>query len=183
MSEIAEGSGGGPSVDPRDVGKPVLFRAFQEEEQSLGGWWVATLVTLPVVVALAAWILARGEQGVTEVVTTTGIRRVYEGMTLAQVGEVLGQPIIVERSADGRTECYQYGEPKLVEPYFFVNEICYREGKVVEVRQRRYSTWRVGEDGAFIPPGSDMPKEQAPARPQEPQAPQVPGTPQAPPSP
>jgi hypothetical protein len=81
--------------------------------------------------------------------TRWGLRTVNKGMTPQEVQSRLGQPTSKERR--GNMECYQYGKPTIHEPSFVLHVVCYEDGKLREVSEKRYNSWVVTQDGAISP--------------------------------
>jgi hypothetical protein len=81
--------------------------------------------------------------------TRWGLRTVRKGMTPQEVQSRLGQPTSKERR--GNLECYQYGKPTINEPSFTLHVVCYENGKLLEVSEKRYNSWVVTQDGAISP--------------------------------
>lgn len=81
--------------------------------------------------------------------TYRGLRTVHKGMSPQDVSGILGPP--VSREQRGTQECFQYGKPSLKVPSFTLHTLCYEDGKLLEVQQRRYNSWVVTRDGAINP--------------------------------
>ena len=81
--------------------------------------------------------------------TYRGLRTVTKGMSPQEVSGILGQPVGRERR--GTQECFQYGRPSLKAASFILNTLCYEDGKLLEVHQKRYNSWLVTREGAISP--------------------------------
>ncbi len=81
--------------------------------------------------------------------TLWGLRTVRKGMSPQEVQSRLGQPTSKERR--GNLECYQYGKPTINAPSFTLHVVCYEDGKLREVSEKRYNSWVVTQDGAISP--------------------------------
>ncbi|MCY1075343.1 hypothetical protein [Archangium lansingense] len=103
--------------------------------------------------------------------TAWGLRQVNKGMSPQDVSGILGQPTSKERR--GNQECFQYGRPTIKEPTFVLHVVCYEDGKLIEVSEKRYNSWVVTSDMAISPAPleyelQDEPKPEAPASPSAP---------------
>jgi hypothetical protein len=137
----------------------ALFTAFKEGGPVPRGRWAMALLAalVPVVLGVGFWALARGEEHTYRLITPNGIKSVRGGMTTDQVVALLGRPITLERDASG-AECYRYGQPNFVNPQFLIYTVCYEDGKLRDVKQQKFSAWKVDPDtGTFEAPGGDAP--------------------------
>jgi hypothetical protein len=127
-----------------------LFSAFQEQRTSNKRWLLAGVV--PLLGAVAAWVSLQGRPPSAHIITANGIKVVSVGMSQQEVLGRLGKPIGHERRADG-LECFQHGVFSLLEPSTTIHTVCYANGVLKEVTQRRYSMWEADPNGNFIPAG------------------------------
>lgn len=104
--------------------------------------------------------------------TAWGMRQVNKGMSPQEVSGVLGQPTSKERR--GNQECFQYGKPTIKEPSFVLHVVCYEDGKLIEVSQKRYNSWVVTQDMAISPAPLEYELQ---AEEEKPATPAPPGTP------
>jgi hypothetical protein len=135
-----------------------LFTAFHEERHSRWRWVLAALV--PVTLALVGWFISYQSARTFQIVTPRGFMTVTNGMSPQEVAGLLGRPLTREQS--GSSECYRFGQPTLVQEAFVVYSVCYEDGKLQSVTQRKFSAWTVDPStGAFVPPtdGKDTPVE------------------------
>lgn len=99
---------------------------------------------------LGRWVVSlQPEATPYRVETAWGLRQVNKGMSPQEVSGILGQPTSKERR--GNQECFQYGRPTIKEPTFVLHVVCYEDGKLIEVSQKRYNSWVVTNDGAISP--------------------------------
>ena len=136
-----------------------LFTAFQESGPVPRGRWAAALMAalVPVVLGVGFWALARNEAQTYRLITPAGIKSVRGGMTTDQVVGLLGRPITLEQGENG-AECYRYGQPNFVNPQFLIYTVCYEDGKLRDVKQQKFSAWKVDPDtGTFEAPGGEAP--------------------------
>ncbi len=105
--------------------------------------------------------------------TAWGLRQVNKGMSPQDVSGILGQPTSKERR--GNQECYQYGKPTINAPSFVLHVVCYEDGKLIEVSEKRYNSWVVTNDMAISPAPLEyeLTDEEKPAAPASPSAPGV----------
>ncbi len=105
--------------------------------------------------------------------TAWGLRTVRKGMSPQEVSGILGQPTSKERR--GNQECFQYGRPTIKEPSFVLHVVCYEDGKLIEVSEKRYNSWVVTSDMAISPAPLEyeLQDEEQPATPPAP--PNAPG--------
>ncbi|MBZ4417565.1 hypothetical protein [Myxococcus sp. RHSTA-1-4] len=137
----------------------ALFTAFKEGGPVPRGRWAMALMAalVPVVLGVGFWALAKGEEHTYRLITPTGIKSVRGGMSTEQVSALLGRPITLERDGSG-AECYRYGQPNLVNPQFLIFTVCYEDGKLRDVKQQKFSAWKVDPDtSTFEAPGGDAP--------------------------
>jgi hypothetical protein len=113
--------------------------------------------------------------------TAWGLRTVQKGMSPQDVSGILGQPTSKDRR--GNQECFQYGRPSIKVPTFVLHVVCYEDGKLREVSEKRYNSWVVTRDMAISPAPLEYQleyeDEEQPAAPASPSAPGLAG--QAPP--
>lgn len=127
----------------------ALFTAFREQKPSRARW--ALLPAAALVLGAGGWALSRQADRTYRVVTPRGIITVSHGMTPQEVTGLLGKAITLDRT--GASECYRYGQPTLVAESFVVYSVCYEDGKLRDVVQRKYSAWQVDPStGTFVPP-------------------------------
>lgn len=100
--------------------------------------------------------------------TAWGLRSVNKGMSPLDVSGILGQPTSKERR--GNQECFQYGRPTIKEPTFVLHVVCYEDGKLIEVSEKRYNSWVVTRDMAISPAPLEyeLQDEETPAAPTAP---------------
>ena len=129
-----------------------IFTAYSEQQNPRGTkrryflYPAAVLVLL----ALGLWTVKfEQEAPPIRVDTAWGLRSVRKGMTPQQVQSVLGQPTSKDRN--GNVECYQYGKPTLNAPTFTLHVVCYEDGKLRNVSEKRYNSWVITPDGAMSP--------------------------------
>lgn len=151
-----------------DSSKPI-FRAYTETEQRRSRFkprYAHYPAALLLIGGLGVWTVSfRQEATPIRVETTWGLRTVRKGMSPQDVQSLLGQPTSKERRGD--QECYQYGRPSIQVPTFILHVVCYEDGKLREVSERRYNSWVVTQDMAISP--APLEEELAPpASPSEP---------------
>jgi hypothetical protein len=142
-----------------------LFTAFQDDQKSARGYWVAAglAALMLAVIGVGFWALLKENAATYRLITPYGVKSVRDGMTAEQVMDVLGEPITLERDATG-AECYRYGRPTLAQPTFFVYSVCYEGGKLRDVKQKQYQAWNVDpEKGTFEAPAEGTPPAEAPS--------------------
>ena len=116
----------------------ALFSAFAERKPSRLRWVLLALVLVGVP---SVWALLRSRADLAQVMTRRGIMTVRRGMSPTEVREVLGKPVTLQRSDDGRTECYRHGVPTLEKPTFNIYSACYEEGELRSVTLKKYEAW------------------------------------------
>lgn len=139
--------------EPPSAPSAPIFRAFVERKPSRLRW------ALPALLLLAGggiWAITGSQPELMQVPTPRGIISVRQGMTPTQVQDVLGRPVTVERSADGRTECYRHGQPTLEKPSFRIYSACYEEGELRALTVKQYEAWEM--DATRLPPSTDETK-------------------------
>lgn len=144
-----------------------LFTAFREGGPVPRGRWAGALLAalVPVVLGVGFWVLASNEAQTYRLITPAGIKSVRGGMTADEVVALLGRPITLEQGEKG-AECYRYGQPNFINPQFLIYTVCYEGGKLRDVKQQKFSAWKVDPDtGTFEAPGGEAPAagEAAPA--------------------
>ncbi len=139
------------AVSAQAPGTPI-FRAFAERRPSRLRW---ALLALPLVAVPAVWAMTRAHADLAQVVTTRGIMTVRRGMSPTEVQGVLGRPVTVQRSEDGRTECYKHGRPSMESPTFRIYSACYEEGELRAVTVRKYEAFAMD---AQAPAGAVAPQ-------------------------
>ncbi|WP_375771523.1 hypothetical protein NR798_11640 [Archangium gephyra] len=125
---------------------------------------------------LGKWFVAlQPEATPYRVETAWGLRQVNKGMSPQDVSGILGQPTSKERR--GNQECYQYGRPTIKAPTFVLHVVCYEDGKLIEVSEKRFNSWVVTRDMAISPAPLEyeLKDEETPAAPATPSAPSVAG--------
>jgi hypothetical protein len=137
-----------------------LFTAFKDDGRPVprGRWALALLAALfPVVLGVGFWTLAKNEEHTFRLVTPQGIKSLRGGMTADQVVALLGRPITFEQDERG-ADCYRYGTPNFINPQFLIYKVCYEDGKLRDVTQRKFSAWSVEpETGTFAAPEGGAP--------------------------
>ncbi len=154
-----------------------IFTAYSGQQHSRGTkrryflYPAAALVLL----ALGLWTVKfEQEAPPIRVDTLWGLRSVRKGMTPQQVQSVLGQPTSKDRN--GNVECYQYGKPTINAPTFTLHVVCYEDGKLRDVSEKRYNSWVITPDGAMSPAPLEEQQPQPPDEPtQAPRGPRAPG--------
>lgn len=130
-----------------------IFAAYQEQKRPRASYYrYLLLYPLAVLVLLglgALFVSLEQEATPIRVETKWGMRTVRLGMSPQEVSTLLGQPASKERR--GNMECYQYGRPTINEPSFTLHVVCYEDGKLREVSEKRYNSWVVTQDGAISP--------------------------------
>ncbi len=152
-----------------------IFTAYSGQQRSRGTkrrYFLYPAAAL-VILALGLWTVKFQQEALPiRVETAWGLRTVRKGMSPQEVQSLLGQPTSKDRN--GNVECYQYGRPKINAPSFTLHVVCYENGKLRDVSEKRYNTWVISPDGAMSPP--QLEEEPAPA----PEPSQAPGGPSAP---
>jgi hypothetical protein len=124
-----------------------LFGAFRQEPrtgQKL--WWLLGIALSAALVVGGVLLSGRGEF---HVVTAHGIRQLKRGMSLTEVGRVLGKPLGRAVGPAGQ-ECLTYGSLHW-KSLFSIYSICYDAGRLASVESKKYGMWRVGQDGTLTP--------------------------------
>lgn len=151
------------AAEQTDAGN--LFTAYDKEDQKAarGRWALALLAALvPVVLAVVFWTLVREQRPTFQVVTDHGFKSMHGGMTTDQVMALLGRPMARETDETG-ADCYRHGAPSVEKEFFLVYSVCYEDGKLRDVKQRKFSAWSVEpETGSFQAPAQDAAPEGAP---------------------
>jgi hypothetical protein len=153
--------------------REVIFHAYSAQQKSPGKLrYFLYAAVLPLLIGLGA-LFVRIEPEATpfRVETLWGLRTVRKGMSPQEVQGLLGQPTSKERR--GNLECYQYGKPTINAPSFTLHVVCYEDGKLREVSEKRYNSWVVTQDGAISP----APLEYNPFPATEPASPASPASP------
>jgi hypothetical protein len=153
--------------------KPI-FRAYTEQQRPsrFDLRYVLYPAALLLVGVLGKWTVSfRQEATPIRVETAWGLRTVRRGMSPQDVQSLLGQPTSKERR--GNQECYQYGRPSIQVPTFILHVVCYEDGKLREVSEKRYNSWVVTQDMAISPAPLEV--EEAPAPPASPSPPGLAG--------
>jgi len=127
-----------PAAAGEQAPATALFSAFIQRKPSRWRW---ALLALPLVAVPSVWALTRAHKDLAQVMTPRGIVTMRRGMSPTQVQDVLGRPVTVERSEDGRTECYRHGRLTLEQPTFRIHTACYEEGELRSVTERKYEAW------------------------------------------
>jgi SmpA / OmlA family len=125
-----------------------LFHAFREEPVRRRRWPYlvgALLLAVPI-----GWALNQRTEGATDIITRHGFKTVRPGMTEQQVFALLGRPLATDK--DRGEGCYRYGMPSMETPSFVLYSVCFEEGKLRDVQQRRYATWDMTKPGEVQPP-------------------------------
>ncbi|HEX8439350.1 hypothetical protein [Archangium sp.] len=128
-----------------------IFHAYTKQPPSRGGLrYFLYAVALLLLIGLGAlFIQIEPEATPYRIETLWGMRTVRKGMSPQEVQGLLGQPTSKERR--GNLECYQYGKPTINAPSFTLHVVCYEDGKLREVSEKRYNSWVVTKDGAISP--------------------------------
>jgi len=138
----------------------AIFRAYQEQRRRRFNPRYLVYPALLLIGVLGYWVVSyHQETRPIRVETYRGLKTVHRGMSPQDVSPLLGEPIGKERR--GNLECYQYGRPTLKAPSFTLHTVCYEDGKLREVSERRYNSWIVLEDGSVAPIEYDEPKPPA----------------------
>lgn len=126
-----------------------LFHAFRVEPERRRRWPFvvgALLLAAP----LIGWALTQRTEGATDIITRHGFKTVRPGMTEQQVHALLGRPLASDlRQGEG---CHRYGMPTMETPSFVLYSVCFEDGKLRDVTQRRYSAWDMTKPGEVRPP-------------------------------
>jgi hypothetical protein len=157
-----------PEQPERPTGTPSFFHAYQAQSapRSLRRYVLSGAVVVLALTGLGRWFVSyRSEATPFRLDTPWGLRTVQKGMSPQEVSGLLGQP--VGKEVVGGRECIQYGRPTLRAPTFVLHTVCYEDGKLLEVSQKRYNSWVVLPDGAIAPIVYDDEESQAPAPPAE----------------
>jgi hypothetical protein len=128
-----------------------FFHAYTKQEQSRGGlrYFLYAGAILLLIGLGSLFIRIEPEATPFRVDTAWGLRTVRKGMSPKEVQSLLGQPTSKERR--GNLECYEYGKPTINAPDFKLHVVCYEDGKLREVSEKRYNSWVVTNDGAISP--------------------------------
>jgi len=157
-------------AEPRAHQGSVIFHAYQGKSVRSGGIrrYLLALALLLVIGLLAhRFVMYRSANSFIRVETPWGMRTVRQGMAPADVEPLMGSP--VTRELRGDVECFQYGRPTVNHPTFVLYTVCYEDGKLRDISQRRYDAWVVTSDGAIAPAPLEAPP--APSLAQEAAAP------------
>ncbi|QRK08824.1 hypothetical protein JQX13_01205 [Archangium violaceum] len=158
--------------------KPI-FRAYTEQQRVRFNPRILLYpAALLLLIGLGIWTVSLEQEATPiRVETTWGLRTVRKGMSPQDVSGILGQPTSKERR--GNQECFQYGRPSIKVESFVLHVVCYEEGKLREVSEKRYNSWVVTQDGAISPaplePEELAPPATAPGAPGAPSTPSVAG--------
>ncbi|MBF5044785.1 outer membrane protein assembly factor BamE [Aggregicoccus sp. 17bor-14] len=135
-----------------------LFVAFQKKEERRRRWPYA----LPALAILGAmvWALTQHTQGATDIITRHGFKTVKPGMTQQQVHSLLGRPLAADEERG--KDCYRYGMPTMETPSFVLYSVCFEDGKLRDVQQRRYSAWDMTKPGEVKPPPEPIDRTRKP---------------------
>lgn len=85
-------------------------------------------------------------------VTPRGLTTLKPDMPRADVDRAFGGPFA--REPGSRSDCLLYGQPSMKPESFAVYRVCYRDGKVSEVSQKKYEAWGFDETGLTAPPAA-----------------------------
>ena len=125
-----------------------LFHAFRVEPQRRRLW--PLVLGALVLLAPIGWLLTQRTEGATDIITRHGFKTVRTGMSVEQVHALLGRPLA---SDVARGEgCHRYGMPTMETPSFVLCSVCFEDGKLRDVTQRRYSAWDMTKPGEVLPP-------------------------------
>jgi hypothetical protein len=126
-----------------------LFHAFRVEPERRKRWPFVVLGALLLAVP-AGWALTQHPEGATDIITRHGFKTVRQGMSEEQVHSLLGRPLASDLArGEG---CHRYGMPTMDTPSFILYSVCFEDGKLREVTQRRYSAWDMTKPGEVLPP-------------------------------
>lgn len=115
-----------------------LFSAFAERKPSRLRW---ALLALSLVAVPGLWALLHAHADLAQVMTRRGIQTVRRGMSPQEVRGVLGRPVTMQRSEDGRTVCYRHGDPTMEKPTFLIYSACYENDELRTVTMKKYEAW------------------------------------------
>lgn len=138
-----------PTASGEQAPATALFSAFAERKPSRLRW---ALLALPLVMVPSVWALTRAHKDLAQVVTPRGIITMRRGMSPLQVQDALGRPVTVQRSEDGRLECYRHGRPTMQQPTFRIHTACYEDGELRAVTERKYEAWDMDSATAAFGP-------------------------------
>jgi hypothetical protein len=134
-----------------------IFTAFRRR-RGRPSWLLLAILLLTLV---GAWAALRSERHQMRVVTPHGIRTVQPGMTPQQVDELLGKPLVADRSAG--PDCFRHGTPTLQSSSFVLYTVCYEGGRLKDVQEKRFEAWQVEGAGELVPPPAAGGSEPKPA--------------------
>lgn len=113
-------------------------------------WTVLWAVLIGVGLFLAVKAIFAPYVGV-RAATPWGLITVKPDMPRTEVDRAFGSPLArVSTGADG--ECLLYGQPAVRSEPFSIYRICYRDGRVVEVSERKFEGYGVSPDGDIVIP-------------------------------
>lgn len=165
------GAGG---VEPAP--QKAIFRAYTEQQRTRVNRRALILypAALVLIIGLGTWTVKfEPEATPFRVETAWGLRTVLKGMSPQEVSGILGQPTSKERR--GNQECYQYGRPSIKVASFVLHVVCYEDGKLREVSEKRYNSWVVTQDLAISPAPLEAEETPPPESPAPSSAPNVAG--------
>jgi hypothetical protein len=155
------------AIDPANI-----FRAYQGKgvrSRGLRPYLVALVVLLGLGTLGWRFVSHHSADRHIRVETPWGMRTVRQGMSPADVRPIMGAP--ATREVRGNQECFQHGRPTIELPSFTLYTLCYEDGALRDVTERRYNAWVVSPDGAIAPAPLERPASEAPSLAREASAP------------
>jgi hypothetical protein len=110
--------------------------------------------------AAASWAVTQHSEGATDIITRHGFKTVRPGMSEQQVHSLLGRPLATDEERG--KDCYRYGMPTMETPSFVLYSVCFEDGKLRDVEQRRYSSWDMTKPGEMKPPPEPLDRTRKP---------------------
>jgi SmpA / OmlA family len=150
-----------PELGPEAANDPsanrlfVAFRTQPKRRRRLPLLLAALALSVPV-----SWALTQKTEGATDIITRHGFKTVKQGMSEQQVHALLGRPLATDESRGA--DCYRYGMPSMETPSFVLYSVCFEDGKLRDVQQRRYSSWDMTRPGEMKPPPAPIDRRAKP---------------------